>query len=92
VRELANAIEAGVARAAFEHAKSLDEHHVFPSIERAKDAPPTFREITLRTQRRHLEESLARNQWNITRTADELDLSRQHVHDLIGTFGLRRPE
>ena len=91
VRELANVVEAGVARASYERAKAIDEHHLFPSTQRASDAPPTFRELTLRSQRRYLEEALARNQWNITRTATELDLSRQHVHDLLATFGLRRP-
>lgn len=91
VRQLANVVEAGVARAAFEHAKVLDEHHLFPSASRPASAPPTFREATLRGQRRHLEEALVRNEWNITRTAAELDLSRQHVHELIATFGLRRP-
>jgi Nif-specific regulatory protein len=91
VRELANVVEAGVARAAFERATVIDEHHLFPSAPRSADAPPTFREATLRSQRRHLEEALARNEWNVTRTAAELDLSRQHVHDLIATFSLRRP-
>jgi Nif-specific regulatory protein len=91
VRELANAVEAGVARASFERSAVLDEHHVFPSSQRTDDAPPTFREVTLRSQRRHLEEALLRNDWNIKRTAVELDLSRQHVHDLLGVFGLRRP-
>ncbi|HET9622778.1 MAG TPA: sigma-54-dependent Fis family transcriptional regulator [Kofleriaceae bacterium] len=91
VRELANVVEAGVARAAFERAKALDEPHLFPATPRATDAPPTFREATLRGQRRHLQEALTRNDWNITRTASELDLSRQHVHDLIATFGLKRP-
>jgi Nif-specific regulatory protein len=91
VRELANVVEAGVARASFEHAKAIDEHHLFPSAPRSADALPTFREITLRSQRRHLEEALARNEWNITRAAAELDLSRQHVHELLVTFGLRRP-
>src|SRR5262249_38251259 len=91
IGELANTIERGVARAAFEQAKALEEHHLFGSSPRSGDTPPTFREATMRSQRRHLEETLARNEWNITRTADELDLSRQYVHELIASFGLRRP-
>jgi Nif-specific regulatory protein len=92
VRELANLIEGGVARAAFEHCNVLDEHHIFPSAPREPDAPVTFREGTARGQRRLLEDALVRNDWNITRTALELELSRQYVHDLMGTFGLKRPE
>ncbi|NVB79114.1 MAG: sigma-54-dependent Fis family transcriptional regulator [Kofleriaceae bacterium] len=92
VRELANAVEAGVARAAFERAKALDEHHLFPSAPREDDAPPTFREMTMRSQKRHIEDALARHAWNIKRTAEELDMSRQHLYDLLAAFGLRRPE
>jgi Nif-specific regulatory protein len=90
VRELANAVEAAVIRATFEHADAVDAHHLFPEAPRA-NGQPTFREATMRSQRRVLEEALARNEWNIKRTAIELDLSRQYVHDLISTFGLRRP-
>jgi len=92
VRELANALEAAVARAAFEHAPAIDEHHIFPGAAREHDELPTFREATLRSQRRHLEETLGRHDWNITRTAAELDLSRQYVHELMATLGLRRPD
>jgi Nif-specific regulatory protein len=92
VRELENAIEAAVARAMFDHSSTIEEHHVFPRRERRDSAPPTFREATLRSQRRHLEDALNRHDWNITRTAAELDLSRQYVHELIASFGLRRPE
>jgi Nif-specific regulatory protein len=90
VRELGNAIEAAVARATFERATAVDEHHIFPAAPRRMEHP-SFREATQRFQRRVLEEALTRNEWNITRTAAELDLSRQHVHDLISTFGLARP-
>ncbi|HEY0987879.1 MAG TPA: sigma-54-dependent Fis family transcriptional regulator [Kofleriaceae bacterium] len=91
IRQLANAIEAAIARATFERAEMIDEHHVFPTPERPA-AHPTFREATHRSQRRIIEEALTRNTWNITRTALELDLSRQHLHDLIASFGLRRPD
>ena len=49
------------------------------------------REATSAFQRRHIAQALERNDWNITRTAAELDLSRQHLHNLIASFGLRRP-
>ncbi len=90
IRELANAVEAAVTRATFERADAIDEHHLFPEAPR-EPGHLTFREATLRSQRRLLEETLARNHWNIKRSAVELDLSRQHVHELISTFGLRRP-
>jgi Nif-specific regulatory protein len=91
VRQLMSAIEAAVARAMFEHATTLDEQHLFPETEPQHRELPTFREATLRSQRRYLQEALERNDWNITRTATELDLSRPYVHELMTTFGLRRP-
>ena len=91
VRELSNAIEAAVARASYERAVAVDEHHVFPASPHSAGASLTFREATLRSQRRHVEEALVRHEWNITRAAADLDLSRQHLHDLIASFGLRRP-
>jgi Nif-specific regulatory protein len=66
VRELGNAIEAAVVRASYDGAANIDEHHVFPAAPRADGAPLTFREATQRAQRRHLGESLTRNEWNIT--------------------------
>jgi len=91
VRELANAVEAAIARASFARAEMIDEHHIFPAAERMHDQP-TLREATQRSQRRVIDEALARNDWNITRTAVELDISRQHLHDLISSSGLRRPD
>lgn len=92
IRELGNAIEAAVVRAHYEKAQELDEHHVFPATPRSEGAPLTFREATTRGQRRYVEEALQRNEWNITRTANELDVSRQHLHELINSLGLRRKD
>jgi Nif-specific regulatory protein len=89
IRELGNAIEAAVVRASYERARALDEHHIFPSVARGDGAPLTFREATLRAQRRHVEEALQRNEWNITRAAVELDVNRQYLHELINSLGLR---
>ncbi|MBK7540005.1 MAG: sigma 54-interacting transcriptional regulator [Myxococcales bacterium] len=90
IRELGNAIEAAVVRAHYERASALAEHHVFPALPRNDGAPLTFREATQRAQRRCVEESLQRNDWNITRTALELDVNRQYLHELINSLGLRR--
>jgi Nif-specific regulatory protein len=91
IRDLSNRIEAAVARASFEGACEVDSHHVFPQLPQDADAPVTLREGMRRVQRRLVEEALVRNDWNIKRTADELDISRQHLHDLVNSVGLRRP-
>jgi Nif-specific regulatory protein len=92
IRQLENAIEAGVIRAHGERAQTLYEHHVFPSTRRSDrpDAPPSFQEATRQFQRRFLLEALKRNHWNVAETARELDLARSYVYNLIHGFGLER--
>jgi Nif-specific regulatory protein len=92
IRELGNAIEAAVVRAHYERSPVIDEHHVFPAVPRSDGTALTFREATQRAQRRHVEEALERNEGNVTRTAHELDVNRQYLHELMNTLGLRRRE
>jgi DNA-binding NtrC family response regulator len=92
VRQLANAIEAAVIRAHGAHSETVDEHHVFPSADRAADAPPTFQEATRVFQRRLLLEALERNDWNIVDTTRELGLARSHLYNLINAFSLKRDD
>jgi len=89
IRQLRNAIEAAIVRIG--DGDTLDDHHVFPGAARGDGAPFTYREATQRAQRRSIEEALDRNDWNISRTAQELDLNRQHLHELTSSFGIRRP-
>jgi len=89
IRQLRNAIEAALARSG--DGDTLDEHHIFPAAPRADGAPFTYREAMQRAQRRCIEEALERNDGNISRTALELDLNRQHLHELIGSLKIRRP-
>ncbi len=92
VRELAHALEAAVIRAHGDGASMVLDHHVFPMATRAAtpSAPMTFQEATRQFQRRYLLECLQANDWNVTRTARELDLARSYVHSLIQSAGLTR--
>lgn len=92
VRELAHAIEAAVIRAHGERSTVVLEHHVFPAADRAADdgRRATFHEATRDFQRRYLLELLEANDWNVARTARELELARAHVYNLIHALGLRR--
>jgi Nif-specific regulatory protein len=90
LRQLGHAIEAGVIRASGEHAATLQEHHIFPAVERRDDAPVTFHEGTRQFQRRLVLEALERNDWNVADTARELDLARSYVYNLIHELGLER--
>jgi Nif-specific regulatory protein len=90
VRQLEHAIEAGVIRASGDHTSTLQEHHIFPSVEKRDDAPISFQEGTLQFQRRLVLEALERNNWSVADTARDLDLARSYVYNLIHEFGLER--
>src|SRR5947199_6285177 len=92
VRQLENAVEAAVIRAAGEHAKQVERVHLFPdSVAAAEpDAAATFQEATRRFQARLLHDALEAPGWNVVDTARRLDLARSHIYNLIRAFGLER--
>ncbi len=93
VRQLENAVEAGLVRAAGQGAERVEVRHLFP--ERNVDADcdsdaVTFQEATRRFQRDLLEQTLRDTDWNMTETARRLDLARSHIYNLVKTFELAR--
>jgi Nif-specific regulatory protein len=92
VRQLENALQAAVIRAAGERAEQVERAHLFPDAPPggAPEAPLTFQEATRRFQTDLLREALDDTQWNIVETARRLDLARSHIYNLIKAFGLER--
>jgi Nif-specific regulatory protein len=92
VRQLENAVEAAVIRAAGEHAKQVERAHLFPERGGAPEPEEavTFQEATRRFQSGLLEGALEAQGWNVVETARRLDLARSHVYNLIRAFGLER--
>ena len=90
MRQLDDAIEAGVIRAHGEQSDVLEAHHVFPDSEPREQRPLTFHESTRRHQKRIVSESLERHDWNVTEAARELGLARSYVYNLIHEFELQR--
>src|SRR5439155_3197542 len=92
VRQLENAVEAAVIRAAGAHAEQVERAHLFPeaAVRPEADAPVTFQEATRRFQERLLQDALEAEGWNVVDTARRLDLARSHVYNLIRAFGLER--
>jgi Nif-specific regulatory protein len=91
VRQLENAIEAAVIRAAGDGAKQVERLHLFPGAEVVPELDgTTFQEATRRFQAGLLREALEHNGWNIVETSRRLDLARSHVYNLIRAFGLER--
>ncbi len=92
VRQLENAVEAAVIRAAGAHAEQVERAHLFPEEAARPEAgaPVTFQEATRRFQERLLQDALEAEGWNVVDTARRLDLARSHVYNLIRAFGLER--
>jgi Nif-specific regulatory protein len=103
IRQLANAVRRAVIRAAGDGLSQIERRHLFPDDEGRRatpdgnrpsspdgDAPLTFQEATRRFQSDLLRRTLEDTNWNVTETAERLDLTRSHVYNLIKAFGLGR--
>ncbi len=75
----------------------LDEEHLqmhFPkseTLELPRLAGRSLQEVMAEFEKGFLERGLRETDWNITRTARALGISRQHLHNRIRMYGLRRP-
>ena len=92
VRQLENAVEAAIIRAAGTGARQIDPSHLFPDAVGTpeSEAATTFQEATRQFQARLVQATLETNNWNVVETAKRLDLTRSHVYNLIRAFGLKR--
>ncbi|HVJ89547.1 MAG TPA: sigma 54-interacting transcriptional regulator [Labilithrix sp.] len=91
VRQLENAVEAAVIRAAAEGSTRLEVHHLFVEQAPADPAvPETFQSATRRFQAQFVLRTLEDTGWNIVETARRLDLTRSHVYNLIRAHGFER--
>jgi Nif-specific regulatory protein len=99
VRQLAHAVEAAVIRAGGSGAPTIDRSHLFPERRAAavEGAPPaelasllTFQDATRQFQAQLVFRHLQETGWNVTQTAERLDLTGSHVYNLIKAFGLER--
>jgi Nif-specific regulatory protein len=93
VRQLENAVEAAVIRAAGEGVVEVQRRHVFPAaVGRGAQpaAPQTFQEATRTFHARLLREVLEETDWNVVEAARRLDLGKSHVYNLIRSLGIAR--
>jgi Nif-specific regulatory protein len=94
IRQLANALEAALIRAAGGGASRVEQRHVFLTAAEAagdqEEEALTFQEATRRFQRGLLSQTLEETGWNVTETARRLDLARSHVYNLIRAFEFER--
>jgi len=91
VRHLAHAVEAAVIRAAGEGVLHVQKGHLFPDLGgQPGRRDPTFQEATRRFQGDLLRAVLEERGWSVSEAAQQLDLARSHVYNLIRVFGLTR--
>ena len=91
-RQLAHAIEAAVIRAHGDRASMLRDTHVFPTPLPARNTSPTLQDATRDFQRRHVLQILVKNNWNVSESAQHLEIARSQLYRLIDDLGLRRDE
>ena len=92
LRQLAHAIETAAIWAASESAVQLELRHLFPDRAAAAsdDSQLSWQEAMRRHQRQFLRQVLDEEDWNVTRAARRLDVTRSHIYKLIQGFALGR--
>lgn len=93
IRELRNVIEVGTIRAALKENGDISFEDLY--VEKSHnlvepETPQNFKEITLNFQQQFLEQQLKMENWNISKTAKKISLSRAQLNNLIKTFALKR--
>jgi Nif-specific regulatory protein len=88
-------VEAAVIRAAGKGSASVEREHLFPEQARTtaeRREALTFQQDTRQFQEQLLRETLRETEWNVSQTAEKLDVARSHVYSLIRSFGLQKGE
>lgn len=91
VRQLCNVVEESVLRAAHENVLVIERDHLFADIQPPQPlTKPTLQQAMRMFQAQFVQEVLDDVGWNVTKTADRLDITRSHVYNLIHAYGLKR--
>src|SRR3989339_1097578 len=89
VRELENAVERAVvlSKSRTLTLKDFDFLKLAPDL-----SPPSYETLSLQDmEKRHIETVLRNNDWNISRSADILGVSRATLHRMINRHGTEKP-
>ncbi len=88
VRELENKIKRAVIMSRDKKIKPFDL--TLAAVSGENEKWPTLQEIREESEKRYLSDSLARNNWNISRVSRELGTSRTTLYDLIERYHLKK--
>jgi DNA-binding NtrC family response regulator len=99
VRELRNVIERLVILSDAEITLQDVQTYVMPSGKAPTngnvniyDQFSTLQEFKDHTEKLFIEQKLQKNAWNISKTADEIDIQRSHLYSKIEKYGLKKSE
>ncbi len=90
IRQLEHACEVAVVRAAAEGTDTIEARHLFPDRTVPDAKALTFQEATRQFQAEFLRRALDENDWNVAKTAEQLDLARSYVYTLMHTLEVER--
>ncbi len=90
VRELENVVGLGLLRALRDGGDSLEPAHLFPAVEQARPTTPDLESAIRQFKKDYLTRSLEETDWNVTKAAERMKISRAHTHKLIKELGLVR--
>jgi two-component system NtrC family response regulator len=88
VRELENRIKRAVIMAKSPVLQPADLE--LPSSGSAT-RPPTLKEARARVEKEFIQRALTSHNWNISRAAEDVGISRQSLHEFIQKYGLQKP-
>src|SRR4030042_1413034 len=91
VRELENKIQRAVVMTDDQIIKPQDLLLEMPDMDELKQDKPslTLKDVREKAEFETIQKALIRNAWNITKTAEELGISRPTLHDLINKYRLK---
>jgi two-component system NtrC family response regulator len=91
VRELENKIQRAVIMADEQVIKPQDLLLGMPEMDvpQQDKSSLTLKDVREKAEFEIIQDTLIRNAWNITKTAEELGVSRPTLHDMINKYGLR---
>jgi len=87
VRELENKIRRGVIMS--DRRLLTPDDLNLPAV-KEETFPDTLKDLRSQVEREHIRKVLVLNNWNISRAASELDISRPTLHDLIKKHSIRK--
>lgn len=96
IRELRNVIERIIIIIDKQLVDKNDLHFLFPEVTSSVDdlmlRSNTFQDFKEKTERAFILKQLNNNNWNISKTAKQLDIQRSHLYNKIKKYGIEKED